>query len=64
MLGLVNDPAHAVEVYVDADVWARDRWNCHPLINTQTLVLAKSDVEKFLKHTGHEANIIKLESRE
>jgi len=63
VFGLINDPEKTVELYIDADVWARDKWNCHPLINTETLVVAKSDVEKFLKHTGHEAHIVKLESR-
>ena len=64
VFGLINDPEKAVELYIDADVWTRDTWNCHPLINTETLVLAKSDIEKFLKHTGHEAHIVTLDTRE
>jgi Ala-tRNA(Pro) deacylase len=63
VFGLINDPAHAVELYVDADVWAREKWNCHPLINTETLVVSKTDVERFLEHTGHTANVVRLESR-
>lgn len=63
VLGLINDPSHNVELYVDADVWSRDRWNCHPLINTATLVIAKPDIEKFLAHTGHTPHIVKLEER-
>jgi Ala-tRNA(Pro) deacylase len=27
VLGLINDPSHAVELYVDADVWNSARWN-------------------------------------
>jgi Ala-tRNA(Pro) deacylase len=63
VFGLINDPAHAVELYVDADVWARERWNCHPMINTATLVVARTDIERFLAHTGHEARIVRLEAR-
>jgi Ala-tRNA(Pro) deacylase len=63
VLGLINDPAHAVELYVDADVWKREWWNCHPLINTATLVLSRASIEKFLAHTGHQATVVALEAR-
>jgi Ala-tRNA(Pro) deacylase len=63
VLGLMSDPSHAVELYVDADVWNRDWWNCHPLINTATLVLSRADIEKFLAHTGHAARVVTLEAR-
>jgi Ala-tRNA(Pro) deacylase len=63
VLGLINDPSHAVEVYVDADLWALDKWNCHPLINTATLVLSRADIEKFLGHTGHTPRIVTLRGR-
>jgi Ala-tRNA(Pro) deacylase len=63
VLGLINDPSHAVELFVDADVWAHEKWNCHPLINTATLVIAKTDVETFLAHTGHTARVVTLEGR-
>ena len=63
VLGLINDPSHAVELYVDSDVWKRDRWNCHPLINTKTLVLARSDIERFLAHTGHTARVVDVDER-
>jgi Ala-tRNA(Pro) deacylase len=58
VLGLVNDAAHGVELYVDSDVWRSEKWNCHPLINTATLVIAKPDVEKFLAHTGHVPRVV------
>ena len=60
VLGLINDAAHAVEVYIDADVWAREKWNSHPLINTATLVNGKADMEKFLAHTGHRPRVVTL----
>jgi Ala-tRNA(Pro) deacylase len=63
VLGLVNDAAHAVVLYVDADVWHTSRWRCHPLVNTATLVLSRSDIEKFLASTGHTPRVLTLESR-
>jgi len=63
VLGLINDPSHAVELYVDTDVWQREKWNCHPLINTATLVIARSDIERFLAHTGHTPRVVTLEER-
>jgi Ala-tRNA(Pro) deacylase len=64
VLGLVNDPSHAVELYIDDDVWKREWWNCHPLINTATLVLSRGDIEKFLAHTGHTPHVVTLEARQ
>jgi Ala-tRNA(Pro) deacylase len=61
VLGLLNDAAHAVELYVDAEVWNIGRWNCHPLVNTKTLVLDRTDIERFLARTGHAPRIVVLE---
>jgi len=63
ILGLINDPSHAVELFVDRDVWDREWWNCHPLVNTATLVLSRRDIERFLAHTGHVPKVVALESR-
>jgi Ala-tRNA(Pro) deacylase len=63
VLGLMNDTTHSVELCVDADVWRTPSWRCHPLINSITLVLARTDVERFLAHTGHTARVLSLEER-
>ncbi len=63
VLGLMNDTAHGVELCVDADVWHTPLWRCHPLINSVTLVLARTDIERFLSHTGHTPRVLKLEER-
>jgi Ala-tRNA(Pro) deacylase len=60
LLGLVNDTALAVELYVDEDVWRAERIHAHPLVNTATLVLSHEDVEKFLEHTGHTPRIVRI----
>jgi len=63
VLGLINDPSHAVELFVDRDVWDREWWNCHPLVNTATLVLSRAGIERFLAHTGHAPRVVTLERR-
>lgn len=63
VLGLVSDEAHEVELFVDREVWNLPRWRCHPLINSETLVVARADLERFLEATGHRPRIIDLEAR-
>jgi Ala-tRNA(Pro) deacylase len=63
VLGLVNDPAHEVELIVDREVWDAEAWRCHPLVNTATLVLARADVERFLATTGHVPRVIDVPAR-
>ena len=54
VLGLVTDRAHAVEVYIDADVWAAPSIHAHPLRNDATLVLSHEALVKFLQAAGHQ----------
>lgn len=63
VLGLINDVEHAVELFVDDDVWQSQAWRCHPLINDATLVIARSDIERFLAHTGHSPRVLAVEGR-
>ena len=63
VFGLMHDPAHAVELFVDADIWNIERWRCHPLVNSETLVLTRADVEKFLARTGHVPRVIAVATR-
>jgi len=53
MLGLVNDTGHAVDLWIDSEIWMGDTFLCHPLVNTATLVLSKSELERFFAMTGH-----------
>jgi Ala-tRNA(Pro) deacylase len=63
LLGLVNDAAHAVELYIDADVWAAPSIHAHPLRNDATLVLSHADVVRFLAATGHQPRIVPVRSQ-
>ena len=62
VLGLLNDPAHAVELYVDADVWSAPSIHAHPLRNDATLVLSHDALVRFLAATGHEPRIVAVRS--
>ena len=53
MMGLVNDIEHQVELWVDTEIWQSENFLCHPLVNTATLVLSRSELERFFALTGH-----------
>jgi Ala-tRNA(Pro) deacylase len=53
MMGLVNDSEQRVALWIDRDIWAGERFLCHPLVNTATLVLPKAELERFFELTGH-----------
>ena len=53
MMGLVNDVDHVVELWIDAEIWQGGHFLSHPLVNTATLILAKSELERFFALTGH-----------
>ena len=56
-LALMNDTEQAVELLVDSAIWNSDLFHCHPLVNTETLVIPKPGIEKLLEFTGHSAFI-------
>lgn len=58
MMGLANDTEHRVELWLDADIWRGDYFLSHPLVNTATLVLAKSELERFFALTGHALHFV------
>lgn len=60
ILGLVNDAAHSVELYIDKDVWAAPSLHTHPLRNDATLVLDHDAVVRFLEATGHRPRIVSV----
>jgi Ala-tRNA(Pro) deacylase len=62
LLGLVNDAQHAVELYIDADVWKAPALHTHPLRNDATLVLSHDMVVRVLAATGHQPRIVTVRS--
>ena len=53
LLGVVNDPNGEVEVIVDEDLWTAETFQCHPLVNTSTVVISRKDIQRIMDITGH-----------
>ncbi len=64
MLALMNDFENKVELWIDETLWQSEAFHCHPLINTETYVVQKHDLEVFLNHTQHQPIIMHLPERE
>jgi Ala-tRNA(Pro) deacylase len=62
LLGLMNDTQHAVELYIDADVWKAPSIHAHPLRNDATLVLPHDMVVRFIAATGHQHRVVTVRS--
>jgi Ala-tRNA(Pro) deacylase len=60
--GAINDTEGHVTVVLDAALMRHDTVNCHPLVNTMTTSIAREDLLKFLRATGHEPRIERLAS--
>ena len=63
LLGVINDRERAVELVFDRALWSADALQCHPLVNTATLVLARADVERLLERTGHTWQVVEIPTR-
>ena len=53
-LAMINAAPGALTVVLDAGLAAADRINVHPLRNTGALGLAGADVQRLLRHWGHD----------
>ncbi|WP_240635919.1 prolyl-tRNA synthetase associated domain-containing protein [Caldimonas tepidiphila] len=58
VFALINDAARAVELVIDAQVWAAEKVQAHPLRNTATVSLPRQALETFLSMTGHAPVVI------
>jgi Ala-tRNA(Pro) deacylase len=63
ILSVINDTSGRVEVIVDKDLWQCNTIQCHPLVNTSTLVISRQDIERFLSLTGHAPKIMDVPGR-
>jgi Ala-tRNA(Pro) deacylase len=63
LLGVVNDTEGAVEVVVDEDLWREDALQCHPLVNTSTLVIGREGLERLFAATGHAVRVLAVPAR-
>jgi Ala-tRNA(Pro) deacylase len=58
--GLINDSEKNVHVFIDDKLNSFERLAFHPNDNTATLVIKKSDLVRFLHHTGNSYEFIRL----
>jgi Ala-tRNA(Pro) deacylase len=58
--GLLNDALHEVRVVLDASLRSCSRVGFHPNINTATIVIAETDLERFLESCGNPLQIVSL----
>lgn len=64
MLGVINDiQQKQVEVVVDEAVWNARAVRCHPLVNTSTLIIPHSGIERFFQKTGHAVQILDVPAK-
>ena len=62
LLGVINDADGAVEVVIDQQLWGQ-ALQCHPLINTATLVIEAEGVKRFLEQTKHWPKVMEIPGR-
>lgn len=63
VLAVVNDREHAVEVVMDKQIWHASAVQCHPLVNTSTLVILQEHLQRFFEITGHSVQVVDIPGR-
>ena len=48
---------------MDESLWAQETFQFHPLVNTATLVISRTDLKRFLAHTGHVVSMLMVPSQ-
>jgi len=62
-LSIYNDIEAKVEVIIDEDIWTADHLQCHPLINTSTLLIGHEDIARILALTHHDFRTLEVPER-
>ncbi|CAJ1770059.1 Prolyl-tRNA editing protein ProX [Aeromonas veronii] len=60
LLAMVRDREKTVELVVDEAIWQAEQVQCHPLVNTATLIIRLDDVRRLLTHLDREAIVMRL----
>lgn len=63
LLGLIHDEENQVEVVFDKEILEADALQCHPLVNTASLVISHEGIEQFLKATEHAYRVVVVPGR-
>lgn len=64
LLAVVNDTDGAVQVVFDEDLWNADILKCHPLVNTSTLAVKRTEVVRFFEILGHSFSVLPIPGTE
>lgn len=62
--GAINDEAARVTVVLDTAMMQHETLNFHPLDNTMTTAIARDDLVRFLRWTGHDPRIEQVSGSE
>lgn len=60
MLALVNDRAGRVTLVLDQSLVNAEALQCHPLVNTATLVIDRENLLRFLSAIAHEPKVVSV----
>jgi len=60
-LGIINDQNGLVSVVIDATLMTAGQVNFHPLIHTERVGLAPSELVAFIQSCGREPQIVNLD---
>ena len=60
VLAILNDEEGAVELVIDQPIWDADNVQCHPLVNTTTLVLPVADLKRLLSELERPVNVVEI----
>lgn len=58
VFAVINDESQSIRVVIDQELMAHDSVNCHPLVNTASTNIARDDLLRFIRATGHEPDIM------
>ena len=63
LFGAMHDIDHAVDVIIDREVWDVGLLQCHPLVNTATLIIKTEEMDRFFQATGHPYRVLEVPAR-
>lgn len=58
-LAIINDSEKMVELYFDSSL-KNAEIQCHPLVNTKTMIISMPDIQTLATSTGHEIHFFEL----
>ena len=60
VLAILNDQERAVGLVIDQPIWDADNVQCHPLVNTATLVLPVADLKRLLSELERPVTVVEI----